>query len=177
MRRTAVVLVLVSLLQGCSGGEADSSQSAPDPGQIELWKLEVMLADRTSSSLVRASGPSSWSTAFAPDGSVIRPGVGEIRGREAIHEAFMEEIYSNSLADLRWSPERAEVSGSGNMGYTVGQYLAVGVDSAGVQIPTRGMYVRIWALQADGSWKVELEIRNPVADEGTSPDSTGGDQP
>jgi ketosteroid isomerase-like protein len=144
---------------------------------MELWKLKLMLADRASNNDLHRSGPSSWSTVFAPGGSMIRPGVGEIRGQDAIHEAFMEDVYSGAVADLTWSPGRAEVSRAGDLGYTVGQYLATGVDSTGVRTSVRGMYVRLWVRQADGNWKVEMEIRNPVTEPEVMDEPTSGHVP
>lgn len=144
---------------------------------MEIWMLDLMLADRASNNLVQGNGPSSWSTAFAPGGSWIRAGAGEIQGRDAIHETFMEDVYSNALADLVWTPMRAEVSRGGDLGYTVGQYRVVGVDTAGVRRSVVGMYVRIWARQPDDSWKVEMEIRNPVTEPEVMPEPTPGRVP
>jgi ketosteroid isomerase-like protein len=180
MKRQALVWAVAGLLLGCGSEETGSplpvSQppSSGDPAQIELWKLDLMLEDRASNHQLRASGPSSLSTFFAQDGVWIRPGVGEIQGRNAIHDAFMEDIYSNTLADLTWNPLRAEVSRTGDLGYTVGEYLAVLVDSDGVRTRVGGMYVRVWALQADGTWKVEMEVRNPVTGPEVLDDSTSG---
>jgi ketosteroid isomerase-like protein len=129
-----------------------------------MLKLELMLADRRSATLVQQSGPSSWSAAFAPDGSLIRAGVGEIRGRDALHEAFMSDIQSGAVAALEWLPDRAEVSRDGVLGYTVGQYATLGVDSDGVRTVERGRYVRIWERQPDGEWKVDIEIRTPTGE-------------
>jgi ketosteroid isomerase-like protein len=146
-------------------------------GQAELWKLELMLEDRASNNAIERGGPSSYSTFFTPNGSVIRPGVGEIQGREAIHEAFMADIYSGALVDLNWSPERAEVSRGGDQGYTVGVYWAIHGDSAGVETSVRGKYVRYWARQPDQSWKVEMELRNPVAAPEMASGPTSGNGP
>ncbi len=168
MKKITIALAFFALLAGCDRGSGDSHRSPGRPpgpeklGEMELWKLEIMLQDRTSSSVIRQGGPSSWSEAFAPDGTMVRSGLGEIRGQEAIHEAFMADVYSNALVDLTWIPERAEVSQTGDLGYTVGQYLAVVADTTGARSEVRGTYVRLWRRQADDSWKVELDIRNPV---------------
>ena len=177
MRRMVWAWALASLLNGCGGGGADYTPPPADLGQMELWKLELMLADRAANNAVESWGPSSFSEVFAPDGSVIRPGVGEIRGREAIHDAFIAQITGNTLAGLVWTPDRAEVSRAGNMGYTVGPYLATLVDSAGTRSPAPGMYVRFWVRQADSTWKVDLEIRNPVALPDTAAETAPGESP
>jgi hypothetical protein len=131
---------------------------------MELLKLELMQADWDFKERVNQVGPSSWSTFFAPDGFEYRSGVGELRGREAIHDSFMEGVYSGSLAALQWIPDRAEVAASGDLGYTVGTYQRDAVDSTGVRTRVRGGYIRIWRRQPDGSWKVEVTSDTPVMD-------------
>ena len=57
---------------------------------------------------------------------------------------------------LTWAPEIAELSASGELGYTSGPYEVRpgrGIDPAGF-----GHYVSIWKKQADGTWKVLLDI-------------------
>jgi uncharacterized protein (TIGR02246 family) len=142
---------------------------------MELWKLDLMLEDRAANNAVQQNGPSSWSTYFAPDGSVIRPGIGEIRGREAIHDAFMADVYANALAGLTWTPERGEVSRAGDMGYTVGRYVATMIDTTGARTTVPGMYVRIWARQPDDTWKVEWEIRTPAREPEAPSETPSGD--
>jgi ketosteroid isomerase-like protein len=92
----------------------------------------------------------------------FRSGVGQLDGREEIHDSFMEGVYSGSLASLRWNPGRAEVSATGDLGYTVGTYQRDSVDTAGTRIRVRGGYIRVWRRQPDDSWKVEATSDTPV---------------
>jgi ketosteroid isomerase-like protein len=181
MKGSLFALAFVGLLQACGGGEADSPASGDraaalaNRSQMELWKLELMKEDHAFNNAVRFDGPSRWSTFFAPDGSVIQAGVGEIEGQEAIQDSFNEAIYSGALASLQWFPERAEVSQSGDLGYTVGQYRSEGVDSARVRTVFVGKYVNIWRRQADGTWKVEMDLGIPVTEpQVISPPVSGG---
>jgi ketosteroid isomerase-like protein len=72
------------------------------------------------------------------------------------------EGYDNALASfgeepgfaLLWQPQLAEVAASGEMGWTWGTYQVI-VDGRQV---SSGKYVNIWALQADGSWKVRMDM-------------------
>ena len=63
---------------------------------------------------------------------------------------------------LGMSTLRAEVSLSGDLGYTVGRFESVSVDSMGVETRGQGLYVSIWRRQEDGSWKVEMDLGNPT---------------
>jgi mannose-6-phosphate isomerase-like protein (cupin superfamily) len=52
---------------------------------------------------------------------------------------------------LQWTATKAEISGSGDVGYTAGTYQ-IG--------PEKGKYITVWKKQADGSWKVTEDIFN-----------------
>ena len=58
----------------------------------------------------------------------------------------------------------AEVSSSGDLGYTVGSFESYGLDESGAEVRGQGLYVSIWRRQADGSWKVEMDLGNPTGD-------------
>lgn len=58
---------------------------------------------------------------------------------------------------LAWEPEYADVAGSGDLGYTTGEWISQRRDYPGAP-PTFGQYATIWRRQADGSWKAEVNI-------------------
>jgi ketosteroid isomerase-like protein len=61
---------------------------------------------------------------------------------------------------LIWTPVGGDISGSGDLGYTYGNYEfhSKGKDGkAGIEY---GKYTSIWKLQKDGSWKVVLDMGN-----------------
>jgi ketosteroid isomerase-like protein len=60
---------------------------------------------------------------------------------------------------LIWQSAKADVSLSGDMGYTYGSYELKAADGKGVE---SGNYLRIWKRQVEGKWKVVLDILNPV---------------
>ncbi|NNM03734.1 MAG: DUF4440 domain-containing protein [Gemmatimonadetes bacterium] len=138
---------------------------APHPGinQIELWKFELMREDRAFASSIRYQSFEAWSGYFAPDGSQIKTGIGEIRGPEAILRHLRDATASGAITGLTWGPNRAEVSHSGNLAYTVGEYSSSGFDADSVHSVVSGTYVSIWRRQDDGSWKVEMTLGSPNA--------------
>jgi ketosteroid isomerase-like protein len=71
-------------------------------------------------------------------------------------DALGEEITGQS----KWSPISGEVARSGDLGYTFG------IASAGAEKTDseKSSYLRIWKRQAGGSWKLVLEITNPIPD-------------
>jgi ketosteroid isomerase-like protein len=61
---------------------------------------------------------------------------------------------------LTWQPTKADVSTSGDLGYTYGTYEFKAI---GDNKPTEsGNYMRIWKKQANGKWRVVLDLLNPI---------------
>ena len=69
-------------------------------------------------------------------------------------------VLSTRKGILTWQPTVADVSRSGDLGYTYGAYdlKASGSD----QKPEHGNYVRVWKRQTNGQWKVVIDILNPM---------------
>ena len=58
---------------------------------------------------------------------------------------------------LNWEPVYADISRAGDLGYTTGPYWLT--DEGPEHGPTRhGYYFSIWKKQADGSWKVAIDL-------------------
>jgi ketosteroid isomerase-like protein len=88
-------------------------------------------------------------TYLSPDAVVFRPG--PVEGRPVY-----EKMDPANPVVLTWEPEVAEVAASGELGYTSGSYqVRPGRD---VEPTGFGHYVSIWKKQADGTWKVLLDI-------------------
>jgi ketosteroid isomerase-like protein len=91
-------------------------------------------------------------TFFADDGINFQPHPTKTK------EAFMKRpAPANPLAvTLDWEPTYADVSASGDLGYTTGPFSRK--DNSPQPQPTRyGFYFSIWKKQSDGSWKVALD--------------------
>ncbi len=76
------------------------------------------------------------------------------KGVDAVRSEYRDMPAS---ATLTWTPSEAEVSASGDMGYTWGRYTYSDPGSKGKPVVLTGTYVTIWRRQADGSWKVALD--------------------
>lgn len=94
----------------------------------------------------------------AENGVLLRPFMMPVVGYDEVKK-FMEEGDSNF--QLTWEPVYADVSTSGDMGYTFGLYTAVFKDSKGVEQTNRGTYVSIWKKDKEGNWKFVLDTGNP----------------
>ena len=158
-------LSLLAVLLACNPGPDPSNDLeavAPYPGvgQVELWKFELAREDRRWAHAIQYENFESWASFFAPGGSQIAAGVGEIRGPEEILSWLREATASQTITGLTWGPNRAEVSNSGDLGYTVGEFSISGVDADGAHTGGNGVYVSVWRRQDDGGWKVEMTLGN-----------------
>lgn len=80
------------------------------------------------------------------------------KGPEAIRSGYKDTPVT---ATLTWKPSQAEVSASGDLGYTWGRYEYRDRAADGRSIVETGSYVTIWRRQPDGSWKVVLDGGSP----------------
>lgn len=61
---------------------------------------------------------------------------------------------------LIWTPVGADISASGDLGYTYGNYEFHSKNKQGKETVDYGKYTSIWKRQKDGSWKVVLDMGN-----------------
>jgi len=64
---------------------------------------------------------------------------------------------------LTWTPEFADMSASGDLGYTYGTFVFTSKDKDGNPVSESGKYTSIWKKQKDGKWKVVLDMGNASA--------------
>ena len=115
----------------------------------------------TDQALERAYAAKNVSAAlgfFAPDASVLGAGVPILSGRAAIRKSLAGTFGLSDLA-ISWHADKADVAGSGDLGYTSGTNR-VSFGRKSKTPPIIGKYVTVWKRQADGTWKVMLDIYN-----------------
>lgn len=138
----------------------------------DLLETERSFARHCSQNGVAASFPR-----FAAEGAVVF-------GPEPVDLADWLEKYPAPESPLDWRPLLAGVARSGDLGWTTGPWsMAAGSDGGTIH----GTYLTVWRLQADGTWKWEIDIgvRHPrqeeepdeltVAEPGGAPPETKGD--
>jgi ketosteroid isomerase-like protein len=143
MSCAAVAAVLV--VSACSGEDGGKGARAA-----------VMGADVAFAQATRERGVEGWLEYFADSGVQVTP------GRNVVGKAAIRELMAAELGDtahlLSWRPTSAEVSAGGDLGYTIGRW-EWGPRSGGAP-ERRGTYVTIWRKEADGRWKVMLDVGN-----------------
>ncbi len=136
-----------------------------------IWLL-VLLAiaalpggERDRAALLAADRELARSTdflsAFADDAAYLYPGARLVRGKNAIR-ALLD---SAGAGDVTWTPEYADVSDDGTLGYTYGWTRSGGGDQ-------QGKYLACWRHRDGGSWMVTAYTRTRFAP-GTTPTPAG----
>lgn len=144
MRLWALPITIIFCFLGCS--------STVDVAQ---QKTELFEVDRAfSSASVELGTQKAFMRFMADSATMLRDDSYPITGRASIEVLFADW---SPQAELTWEPVFADVSSSGDLGYTIGEYLYTNADSAGNEITGVGYYVTIWKKQADGSWKYVLD--------------------
>ena len=65
---------------------------------------------------------------------------------------------------LTWTPIKAEMAASGDLGYTYGTYVYTAKNKEGKVVVNYGKYTSIWKKQKDGQWKVMVDMGNSSPD-------------
>ena len=93
---------------------------------------------------------------LADDATVMPPGQGPLSGREDIYATWSEEAGADRL---EWEPQDGNVSQSGDMGWTWGNWVFTTPDEAGQSESTYGKYVFVWK-KVGSDWRIVVNIWN-----------------
>jgi len=120
----------------------------------EQAKQELMQTDRDFSTLSQEKGRNFAFLSYIDEqGVMLRTNSKPIEGKIAVSSLFSAE--DDSHYSLTWQPTKAEVSASGDLGYTYGIY-EFKVDS----IIEKGTYATVWKKNKNGQWKFVLDTGN-----------------
>ncbi len=152
MNKISAVLLLVLL----AATFAATKQKSPRGADL-LIQLEANFAAD-----VAKDGHAAFITHFAEDGVEVVDGGGFNTKEEMRKQPPWPEGTS-----LTWTPVHAEMSASGDLGYTYGNYIYTAKNKDGKLVANYGKYTSIWKRQKNGQWKVVVDMGN------SSPDPKG----
>lgn len=148
MKRTAMAVLILGLACVASGAEAPSGVAG------EVWAADVAF-DQAA-----ADGDLERFAALLANDAVFM-GSGVVKGKEAIVEAWAPLFAENRTAVLRWQPHTVDVSASGDLGYTIGDFELTATLPDGSQEEMGGTYVSIWKKGEDGQWRAVVDAGTP----------------
>jgi ketosteroid isomerase-like protein len=141
--KTILLTILLILLSANFIPEA-VSQSQPAGAEL-LVKLEADFQKATAE-----RGWDGYITYYAEESAELPNGGPIVSGRENIRKSLGSWEPGTSLT---WTPVKADMSASGDMGYTFGTFVFKGKDKDGKPFTSNGKYASIWR-KAEG-WKLE----------------------
>ena len=162
MRRALISTIAIAAMACSPSAEADGADTASSTqAERDQLKVELIEADRNWASSVQRTGLGAWLAAFGENGIMVSNGVSHA-GQDGIR-AQMLPLFADSLFSLSWDPNFSEVSGGGDLGYTIGTHEMTA--SIGDEARTfGGSYLTVWRKNSDGTWKVEADIGNPASE-------------
>ena len=132
-----------------------SSAACAQTVNVEQERASLMAADSAWSQTTKE--PEKFVAYFAEGAAIYAPGMPIVTGTDAIRTTFTEMAKTPGFS-LSWTPTKAEVAASGDVGITSGTYdMAMGGTSE------KGKYVTGWRKDAGGAWKVTHDIFNADA--------------
>lgn len=137
---------------------ATACQQAP-PNTHDAGLASLRQADSAFAHAVAAEDLEATMAFYADDAALLTANAPTTTGRDAIRKAFID-LFASAGFSLDWALTGADVSKSGDLGYTVGTYQMTVPGPKGQLLSDKGKYVTVWKKQADGSWKVVIDIGN-----------------
>ncbi len=167
MRRPFVATVFALFLGlGCTGVVEPTTEGI----DLEAERVALMAADDAFSEASSTSDDpiATVSAHYLDDANVLAPDMPMARGKEA-SMAIFAALGALPEYSLSWKAEIAEVGGAADLGYTIGPYHMEFLDPEGNPVVIDGKFMTIWKKQADGTWKIAVDMFNtdgvPPADE------------
>jgi ketosteroid isomerase-like protein len=169
MTLRSLVLIAAALAAGCSwfgGGGKSESGSVSTPANAKSTKKEgksalaeaadkLLETDRAFAAKSAEAGTAPAFSQFLDEQGMQLPAGGEpLVGRKAVTDSL-----AAAPTLLTWEPRYAEVFAPGNWGWTWGTWTLHEPGAGGRRV-AQGKYLNLWKKQADGSWKVRLDMGN-----------------
>ena len=151
MGRIAALLVAGACLTPGCGSSVDVN--------AELQKLLALDREWSQTTAGMTKSLDQFMSYYAPDATVYPPGMPVANGPAAIRAVLGPMAQAPGFA-LQFTPTKANMSASGDFGYTAGSYALTMNDPSGKPVIERGKYIEVWKKQADGTWKVLEDIFN-----------------
>ena len=151
---TLFFLVAILFSFGCAPPASESTAETPVI-DLESERDALMAVDKAWSESIDDTDAF---LSFIADGAHFMPFGAPLAQGDAIRTTW-DGLLSMPGFGLEWQATAAEVAASGDIGYTIGTFELT-AEQDGTAMLTVGKYVTVWHKQANGSWKVQVDIFN-----------------
>ena len=146
MRRVLTPLAVALVVSSCA-----------QTVNVEQEKTALMAAD--AAWMKDAKDIDKFVSYFTPDATMSMAGMPAMKGPAAV-KANLGPMMKAPGFDIKWTATQAEVSQSGDLGYTVGTYEITMNNPAGSPSVEKGKYQTTWK-KVGGAWKVVYDTGSP----------------
>ena len=153
IKPSILLSVTLLIILSCKPGNNES------PVNIEIEKEKIRQADIAWSKAAEMLDLEAIVSYYTDDVVVMLPNMPVVVGKEAARELNRSMLDTPGYS-AKWEPVKVEVASSGDIGYARGNYVLTINGANGVPVTDKGKYVEIWKKQADGEWKVAVEMFN-----------------
>lgn len=143
--KMVAMVALAGLGTSCGSGK----QAVTDASQL-------MEADRAFYRATSEKGLDGWVSFLHPRAVIFPAGRPAIAGIDSIKSYY--ELTKFDPSQLKWEPLTAELSASGDLGFSHGNWEKPGKDREGKETVYRGKYLTVWRRDDAGKWKVVADI-------------------
>ncbi|MGH9805548.1 MAG: YybH family protein [Candidatus Acidiferrales bacterium] len=98
---------------------------------------------------------------FLAEDAAFFPAGGHISVGPQAARAIWSGLLTTPGVSIRWTPVKAELARSGELGYTFGAFVLRRAGPGGEVTTNYGKYVTIWRKDPSGAWKVAVDIGTP----------------
>ena len=149
------VLIVALAVAGCTRQPA----AAPDTRAADEATIRANVKEWSAAA--QAKDVQKFASFYAADGVIMLEDAPDISGMAAIREALSGMMQDPNFA-LSFEADNVVVARAGDLAYETGAYSMTMTGPDNKPAAEQGHYVVVWRKQADGAWKVALDV--PVSD-------------
>ena len=150
MEKLVPLLLLLSFTIGSCNNNNNNNNNNKEVTQ-EKWKAEIVQVEKAFNDMAQTEGLVKAFEYYAAPEGVIKRGKRVVKGKAAIAGWYEKDVKPNET--LTWVPTFVEVSQSGDLAYTYGDFTFTYPDTLGNLKTNKGIFHTVWKRQADGKWR------------------------
>ena len=136
---------------------AQLSCARPETFDVVLVRKSIDEACAKYSAAIREGNVAGIADVYTVDATLVPPDGEILKGKQAIEELY-KKFFQMGMKDIAFTT--IEVGGSGDTAYEIGKTKVRIQPEGQAAIRDSTKYLVIWKRQADGTWKVHVDIWN-----------------
>jgi ketosteroid isomerase-like protein len=152
---TLTLLATAMLLSLQSSGAA---QQQLDRATVSAKAKEIRALEASMMAAAAEKGADGYMSFYAEDAVELPNGSPMLLGKASIGKTM--SFLNDRNNSLTWTPVHIDVSESGDLAYTFGNFEFRAIGKDGKPSIEHGKYTTIWKKQKHGRWKVVLDMGN-----------------